>query len=338
MKRTIALAAGVSAAAIALALGPAGSALAHNDHLHGMGKSKAVGGGGPGSKLSYHGGIGGAGVEHNAKLYIVYYGTQWTAHTSTTHNGYAVPSSQDDPSGEAVRQLDFLSGLYGSNEHWSTSTTQYCDGSVATGATSCPNGAGFVVHPGSNPVVATWFDTQHGAAVDKAADSEVQQAAKDAAAHFTGYDPLNAEFIIDTPHNANLAGFYTQYCAYHDYEAYNGGNIAFTNMPYLTDQGASCGQNFVNSGSAGTLDGVTIVGGHEYAESVSDHYPNTAWADNRLSENGDKCAWKTPGTSGGAANVTTANGSFPVQSLWSNSLGSRGGCAIYYVSATNQHG
>ena len=36
-------------------------------------------------------------------------------------------------------------------------------------------------------------------------------------------------------------------------------------MPFLTDVGASCGKNFVNAGSAGNLDGVTIVGGHEYA-------------------------------------------------------------------------
>ena len=37
--------------------------------------------------------------------------------------------------------------------------------------------------------------------------------------------------------------------------------IAFTNSPYVTDMGTSCGANFVNAGSAGTGDGITIVEG-----------------------------------------------------------------------------
>jgi len=32
-------------------------------------------------------------------------------------------------------------------------------------------------------------------------------------------------------------------------------------MPYVTDLGASCGENFVNGGSAGLLDGFSIVNG-----------------------------------------------------------------------------
>ncbi len=55
-------------------------------------------------------------------------------------------------------------------------------------------------------------------------------------------------------------------------------------------------------------------------------------------ENGDKCAWISPGSPGGAADITLTTGTFAVQSLWSNNLGSGGGCAIYYKSAVNQHG
>ena len=62
-------------------------------------------------------------------------------------------------------------------------------------------------------------------------------------------------------------------------------------MPYVTDLGASCGQNFVNAGSAGTLDGVTIVEGHEYAETITDQNPAGGWTDRTGDENADKCAW-----------------------------------------------
>src|SRR5581483_5726673 len=48
-------------------------------------------------------------------------------------------------------------------------------------------------------------------------------------------------------------------------------------IPYQTDAGANCGQNFVNSGSAGLLDGVSIVGGHEFAEAATDPNPGLGW-------------------------------------------------------------
>ncbi len=45
-------------------------------------------------------------------------------------------------------------------------------------------------------------------------------------------------------------------------------------------------------------------------------------------ENGDKCAWITSGQ-GAATSVTISSGTFPVQSLWSNSFNSgKGGCVI----------
>lgn len=101
--------------------------------------------------------------------------------------------------------------------------------------------------------------------------------------------------------------------------------IAFTDLPYMTDAGASCGQNFVNSGSAGTLDGVSIVSGHEYAEAMTDPQPSTGWVDVNGQENGDKCAWIAPGTPGGSADITLLTGTFAVQSLWSNAVD---GCVI----------
>lgn len=41
------------------------------------------------------------------------------------------------------------------------------------------------------------------------------------------------------------------------------GDIAYTNLPYITDAGASCGANFNGLGPDA---GITIVGGHEFAD------------------------------------------------------------------------
>jgi serine protease len=89
-------------------------------------------------------------------------------------------------------------------------------------------------------------------------------------------------------------------------------------MPYVLDLGASCGQNFVNSGAAGTLDGFSIVEGHEYSETITDQNPAGGWT-NSISgqENADECAWISSGQ-GASANVTMGNGTYAMQSTWSN--------------------
>src|SRR5258708_14924003 len=92
-------------------------------------------------------------------------------------------------------------------------------------------------------------------------------------------------------------------------------------MPYNTDAGASCGQNFVNSN--GTLDGVSIVGGHEYAETITDQNPPGGYTDSSGAENGDKCAWITPGTTGGSVDLTTRTAPFPVQTTAAHAASGR---------------
>lgn len=98
--------------------------------------------------------------------------------------------------------------------------------------------------------------------------------------HLHVSDLLNSQFIVAQPQNfsdplAQSAG----YCAWHDYTEpgiengiYNGvtPNISFTNMPYVLNQSTSCGENSVNAGAAGKLDGATIVLGHEIEETVTD--------------------------------------------------------------------
>ena len=88
--------------------------------------------------------------------------------------------------------------------------------------------------------------------------------------------------------------------------------------------------NFVNGGSSGYFDGFSIVGGHEYAETITDPYPNSGWLDGRGAENGDKCAWISSGQ-GAAANISLGGNNYAVQSLWSNAFNNgSGGCVLSY--------
>ena len=76
------------------------------------------------------------------------------------------------------------------------------------------------------------------------------------------------------------------------------------------------------------LDGVSIVGGHEFAETETDANPPSGWTDTAGAETGDKCAWIQAGP-GASANVTLSSGTFAVQSLWSNAANSgAGGCVL----------
>jgi hypothetical protein len=130
---------------------------------------------------------------------------------------------------------------------------------------------------------------------------------------------------------------------------YNGvtKGVSYTNMPYslsVNSNGSNvCGENAVNSGPAGKLDGFSIVLGHEIEETVTDPGAEDivgsgssstnlgGWYDPfDANENGDKCAWvgESLGLPGepavtpipGALNDIKGNrgSTFAVQSLWSN--------------------
>jgi serine protease len=270
---------------------------------------------------------GGGNVVTAPSIYIVYWGSQWGTSSIT-----------NDPSGEATLQKNFFSSAYGSGDTYFTSQTQYCQG-VAVGTTQC-NGAGTAVgHPSSNPVKATWLDSGV-TAPRKPSSSQIAAEAVRAASHF-GVSGDNVQIIVDVPHGVVPSGFKTQYCAWHDHTtASGGGDLPYTNFPYVTDAGSGCGANFVATGSSGVngaTEGVTIVGGHEYAETITDPAPSSGWVDPSGAETGDKCAWISSGQ--GASAVIALNGSyFAVQSLWSNNYGGgAGNCVTYYASASNQH-
>ncbi|MGW2377563.1 MULTISPECIES: hypothetical protein [Kitasatospora] len=270
---------------------------------------------------------GGGNIVTSPKIYIVYWGNQWGTGSTVTN----------DPSGEAPLQLSFFQHAYGSGDTWSNSQTQYCQG-VATGTTQCGSSGTHVGHPSSNPVAGTWLDSSVSAP-NKPGSSAIAAEAQKAATHF-GVSGDNVEIIVDVPHGVVPQGFKTSYCAWHDHTSVNGADLPYTNMPYVTDAGSGCGANFVATGSSGVngaTEGVTIVGGHEYAETLTDPAPSSGWVDGGGAETGDKCAWISSGQ--GASSIVSMNGAnYAVQSLWSNNFNSNaGGCVSYYSSSTNQH-
>ena len=282
--------------------------------------------------LSFGGGVDSIGVTSGApKVYLVFWGTQWGTE-GTNSNGYATFTG--DPSNAAPYIQAWIKGLGTNGELWSGVMTQYCDGSqVAVGATSCPSGAPHVGYP-SGALAGIWYDNS-AASPSQASGKQLAAEAVKAAGHFgntTQASNRYAQYVILSPTGTHPDGFNTPsggFCAWHDY---NGdttlsgggaapspyGDIAFTNMPYVADLGASCGAHFVSN----SLDGYSIVGGHEYAETLTDQNPAGGWVNNTGSsftgqENGDECAWISSGQ-GAAALVAFSTGSFAMQSTWSN--------------------
>jgi len=283
--------------------------------------------------LSAHGGTNGVETDiAQPKIYVVFYGSQWG--TDTVAGGYDTFSG--DPQGLAPRLEALYAGLGTNGEGWSGVLTQYCDG-VANGTTTCAPTATHIPYPSANVLAGVWYDSST-ASPASATGNQLALEANAAAAHFgntTQAQNRNAQYIIVSPTGTHPDGFNTStgnFCAYHDYNtdpSITGGaapstygTFAWTNLPYLTDLGASCGTNYVNAGTAGALDGVTIVAGHEYAESMTDLWPSGGWYDTTSGkENGDLCAWVGVGGTGGAQNVAFATGNFAMQATWSNAAG-----------------
>jgi serine protease len=260
--------------------------------------------------LTFHGGTGGIGVETAPKIYLVLWGSQW---------------NNNDPSSEAAILEAFYQGVGGSS--WANSVTQYCEG-VPGGMVFC-NGAGQAAGNPSGIFAGFWADNA-STAPSKPRQSQIAAEAVRAAQHFgntTAASNASVQYVIATSHGHNSGGFGTQYCAYHSSTSSTVGNVAYTNLPYITDAGVSCGANF---NGLGPNAGITIVGGHEMAETMTDQFPNGGWLDSSGAENGDKCAWISSGQ-GAAADITLSTGTFPVQSLWSNAFNTdSGGCVLSY--------
>ncbi len=229
------------------------------------------------NNLLYNGGV----IQTSPKLYVVYWGSAW--------NG------SGDPDHMKAYLNNFLSHVGGTS--WNSTVTQYYQTNPSAHAGNPANNFG-----------GSYVDTS-SSPPKRPTQSQMANEAKKAEAHF-GNHSASAEYIVAMPHGIVPSGFKTQYCAYHSTTSAGGGTISWTNLPYLPDAGSGCGANSVS----GVLDGVSIVEGHEMAESETDPQLD-AWYDASGSEIGDKCAWVN-------LRNTDLNGTyFPTQPLWSNSAG-----------------
>jgi serine protease len=320
-------------------------------------------------------------VQVTPKVYLVYFG--WgepgafapnkTCKAEPITAGTLKARLKCDPDGAGAYMANFVSQMGGTE--WAGVSTQYFQetGGAQQHITNPSNVlAGIWVDDRNNGNLAGTSSENPGGPGNTYTDLAVE--AERAAKHFRVTDLADADFVIAQPEkftdpNALASG----YCAFHDYTQpelehgwYNGlkPGIAYTNMPYAlavnseSSSGESvndCGENAVNSGPAGMLDGNSIVLGHEIEETITDpgaeDILGSGEAQTKLggwydaldaNENGDKCAWVGEPLVGGlpgAPSVLPIPGAmgdikgnrgttFAVQSLWSNeAAGGTGYCA-----------
>jgi serine protease len=219
---------------------------------------------------------GGGPVATSPVVYLDFWGSQWDS----------------DPNGVEQYMQTLFGGLGDSSDTWSTTMSQYTDGSG--------NPVTF-----TGPVLAgTWVDDS-AAAPQSASQADLAAEAQNAASHF-GVSGPQADVFVLSPSGTNPDGFPNAgFCAWHDWN----GTTAYTNMPYVLDAGSSCGADSVQN----QLDGFSIVGGHEYAEAVTDPEPSSGWVDQSNGEEiGDLCAWTD------LQAISLDTGSFAMQPLWSD--------------------
>jgi hypothetical protein len=275
--------------------------------------------------MAYFGGK----VQVTPKIYLVLWG--WGEAGAFNHAG---TGPANDPDGVAALMTRFISAIGGTS--WGNISTQYYQSNY--------NGTFSNVGNPKQELAGAWHDDATPIHNNLSPQDLAQEAAR-GAQHFAVANLTNANIVVATPQMYNDAGFnQNSYCAWHDYTtpiAYPGvtTGIAFTNMPYVLNAGGGCGQDFVNPTPAGDKDGVTIVLGHEIAETLTDpgaeeasgQVQYGAWFDYQGWEIGDKCAWVGDGLQipGSPFNMVGNDGrTYPVQTLWSNqALSGAGYCS-----------
>ncbi len=300
--------------------------------------------------LGYDGGVAGTGVVTGPpRVYLVFWGSQWGAQGTATLDGSLYAAFGGDPAAMAPVLQRFYAGLGTNGETWSGIATAYCQSSavatVRVGATSCPAGATHIAYPAGGALAGVWEDAQ-GSAPASATLAQLAAEAERAAAHFNRAGASSGvQFVIVSPHGTTPDGFNTPtsaFCGWHDFTTGANGvtsdasSVLFTNMPYVPDAGYSCGANYVNAGSQGTLDGVSVIASHEYVETLTDPYLGYGWYNTGFGEAADLCAW-APLSAGGGANLDTSRGSFPVSGVWDNAANhGSGGCILSHDVLANR--
>lgn len=135
-----------------------------------------------------------------------------------------------------------------------------------------------------------WDDEKH-AVPSEPTDKQVAQEALRGVAKF-GYDP-NGSYIVATPHDHSTSGFGVQWCAYHNVTYHGSSYVSYTNLPYIPDAGANCGADFLAppKDESRTDEGVTIIEGAMYGDSVTDPVVGTGWSNAYDKEISDPCVW-----------------------------------------------
>ena len=278
------------------------------------------------NNLIYHGGL----VETVPATYVVFWGPAWQSGFSFQAQGFTYTQAT------AMTYVQELLNNYGGTPYAGVQT-QYCQ-NIALGSVSCagdPN-AQYITNP-AGQLKGTWVDpTPVPAAIAtsslaaSAVDDPVAVEAVKAAQHF-GYD-VNATYLVFTEPGHPATAYGSVYCAYHSEASHTTSpGVRYSFMPYVPEQGAGCGQNYMNTTNDayghGYYDGYSVVTMHEVEEAVTDPANQAGvqdgWNDVQTSENGDKCAWT------GLQNVTLGTQHFALQPLWSNEAnGGQGSCAV----------
>jgi hypothetical protein len=298
---------GVLAAALNLLAVPGASAVTGTQQATPAG-SKSVQPSAKGSTsgdLSLHSSASSGVVMVNPKVYLVFWGSQWS----------------NDPAGAEAALQNLFASLNGSSDTWGTILTQYCEG-LPVGTVSCGTAGTHITHPTSSILGGVFLDTG-SAAPSKATNTQLAQEAIRAAGHFGNTNQAanyNDQYVIASPSGTHPGGFPKGFCAWHNSTSSAYGNLAFTNLPYVPDLGA---------GACTTIPGARLIDGyessetHEYAETVTDPFPSTGWLKGGA-EIGDLCENLD-------AYLTIGSNTFDVQGLWSNSAAA---CATNQVAAT----
>jgi hypothetical protein len=292
--------------------------------IHPSGQSRSATDG----TLTYGGGGGVTGVVTGApKVYLVVWGPSWGSPTPA-ENGFS-----GDPKGEVAMLAQYFSGLGTNGDQWSRVLTQYCESGPSvrepTGTATCREGTTPVSYPGSGALAGIWQDASALPSQSPTA-TDLAKEAQAAAAHFDDRS-ADAVYVILSASGTHPDGFNSgsasdNFCGWHDFTADTalgiqapGDNVAFINMPYVTDARFACGANAVNPGTRGLADGISIVAGHEYAEWMTDPFPGGGWSNATSGDEiGDECMWIPPGRQGAMTDLTLATGTFAIQSTWSN--------------------
>ena len=158
------------------------------------------------------------------------------------------------------------------------------------------------------------WDDESNAVPTNPSDSQVAAEALQGVSHF-GYD-ANGSYVVATPHGHSSIGFATTWCAYHSNTVSNNKYVSYTNLPYMPDAGSNCGASIISApkDEMAVDEGVTIVEGHEYAESETDPTPFNGW-NSAFGEIGDLCAWYE------IQNDPFGKKSYTMQPMWSNAAG-----------------